>query len=98
MKPGIFEKLAALLDGKGKAMEAIANIPDGGMPPDLPQPPETEAMGPPESLPPVDTDGMPGVDPFTGLPLIAVENTPDQFPGNDEHEPDADAIGALFGI
>ena len=90
MKVDGIAKADGNVDGRGMAHEALTNIPDGGKPAELPVTPETEAQGPPEVTPPVETGGAPMFDEATGLPLIAMENSPEGFPGQAENDGEAD--------
>ena len=91
--------------GKGKAEAALDAIPEGGMPedvpvvPEMPEMPETEAMGPPADLPPENEpmgppEMMPpgGFNEEVGLPMVAIENTPDEFPGEGNEDWDDEDV------
>ena len=71
-------------------------IPEGGKPTDLPANPETQAQGPPEPTPPVDTGSAPDFHDLTGLPMIAMENTPETFPAEAENGEADDILDFLF--
>ncbi len=76
---------------KGMASEALNNVLEADQPGDLPAAPETEAMGPPDDLPPVETGEMPGFDPSTGLPTIVTDKLPEDFRSGEDDE-DGDDI------
>lgn len=83
--------------GRGMATEALNGLPEGGMPAELPAQPETEAMGPPESIPPVETGEAPEFDEATGLPIIAMGHVPQSFPAEAESNAEAgDVLDFLF--
>lgn len=80
MKAEAILKALGHADTRGMETDALSSIPDGGMPPELPADPETEAMGPPDDTPPVETGEVPEFDEITGLPFIAMNNSPEEFP------------------
>ena len=84
MKAGLLNKLIELVSNNPNAFSAVNGATEGGMPSDLPIGPQGEPMGPPEGLPPVDTGGIPEFNEETGLPYVAMEQTPDEFPGDDD--------------
>ncbi len=88
---GITEALGHT-SGRGKATEALDAIPDGGKPDDLPMKPEIEAQGPPDTLRPVETGEAPDFEFLAGIPMIPLENFPDDFPGQAEHNGEAEDI------
>ena len=73
------------VEGRGMAEDALSNIPEGGKPAELPANPVTDAMGPPEIVPPVDTGEQPLFDEVTGLPVFVLDKLPEGFrSGEDE--------------
>lgn len=97
MKATAISKVFGNADGRGMATDALTNIPDGGKPAELPENPEVEANGPPEFSPPVETGGAPVFDTATGLPMIAMENSPEGFPGQAENDGEAyEVLDFLF--
>jgi hypothetical protein len=97
MKAEALSKVLDLLSDKGQAAHVIEGVSVGHPPTELPDLPETEAMGPPEGMPPVDTDDVPSFDPSTGLPLVAIEHAPEDVPGLDDNEaPPTDILDLLF--
>lgn len=97
MKADAIMKALGKVEGRGNAEDALNNLPEGGKPAVLPVTPETEAKGPPETTPPVEAGGPPELmppvaaggppmfDETTGLPMIAMDKTPEGFPA----EPDS---------
>jgi len=99
MKPNLLEEILSLVEDNGRAADAIGAIPHGGKPDPLPGPPEVEAgppadTGRPDDAPPIEVgrpDGLPSeesaapvFDEATGLPCIATESVPGEFPGEAE--------------
>lgn len=84
MKLEAITKVLQLLAGKEQALSAVGGIPDDGKPAELPAHPETEAMGPPENTPPVEAGEIPAFNLETGLPYVAMDRTPEDFPGDDD--------------
>jgi len=93
MKENGIAKAMAKVAGKGRAAEALSELPDGGMPadipaaaeapelpelPDMPELPDvTPPMMPPETIPPVEAMGPPDFDPETGLPDVSMGRPPE---------------------
>ncbi len=92
MKADAILKATGNAGGRGMATDALSGLPDGDMPSELPAEPETEAMGPPYAVPPVETGEAPEFDEATGLPLIAMNNAPEGFPAEGESNGEADDI------
>ena len=91
MKTEAISKALANAETKGMASDPLSNILDGSMPAKLPADPESEPMGPPSDTPPVETGEVPDLGDI-GLPLIAMDSAPDEFPANPENDGDADDI------
>ena len=96
-------KMAAIMEaigkanGRGMAEDALEGALERGMPLDLPPEPETDPHGPPGGTPPVETGEAPAFDEATGLPFIAMENAPDEFPADAESDGQAgDILDYLF--
>ena len=96
MKADAIFKAHGHAEGRGLATDALNNIPDGGKPTELPAAPETEAQGPPEVTPPVETGSAPEFDLMTGLPVIAMENSPEGFPAEAEYGEADEILNFLF--
>ena len=92
MKADGISKAMEHAQGRGMADTALESIPEGGMPTDLPVAPETEAMGPPDVTPPVETGDVLEFDELTGLPLFAMDNVPNGFPAEAESDGEADDV------
>jgi len=95
MKADAIMKALGKAEGRGMAEEALNNIPEGGQPAELPAMPETEAMGPPDVTPPVETGEPPMFDEATGLPMIVLDKLPDTFRSGDEGEDDGEDLDML---
>ncbi len=92
---GIMKALAHAT-GRGMAEDTLNDLPEGGQPDDLPVPPETEAMGPPEIIPPVETGGQPEFDEATGLPMIVIDKLPEGFRSGEDEEDEDDDLELLL--
>ncbi|SMX24064.1 hypothetical protein [Boseongicola aestuarii] len=92
MKADAILKAIANAEGRGMATEKLSGLPEGGKPSELPVQPEPEAMGPPDTTPPVDTGEIPEFDEATGLPVIPMENAPQSFPAEPESYGQAEDI------
>jgi len=96
MKADAIEKALAQLDGRGMATDALTNTPVAGKPTDLPETPDIEANGPPETTP-VETGGAPEFHDLTGLPIIAMESAPEEFPADAAEDGEAgDVLDFIF--
>ncbi len=104
MKADAIMKAIGKVEAGSKAEEVLSSLPEGGKPADLPTMPETEAMGPPEVTPPVEAGGRPDMTPpvdaggppmfdaATGLPMVAMDKTPEGFPAEPDSSGEADEI------
>ena len=95
MKADAIMKALGLAEGRGMAENALNAIPEGGMPDDLPEIPQPEAMGPPETVPPVDTGEAPQFDEATGLPLMVLDKLPEGFRSGDDDDDDGGDVDLL---
>ncbi len=64
-------------------------------PPELPEQADA-AMGPPGTTPPDLPSETPSFDEATGLPVIAMDNTPDEFPGGNEDSEANNILDFIF--
>ena len=97
MKMDAIMKAIEKAEERGMAEETLDSLPAEGIPADIPAAPNTEVMGPPEVTPPVESGELPEFDEATGLPFIAVENFPEQFPAEAEsHGEVGDILDYLF--
>lgn len=92
MKAEAILKALGKAEGRGMAEDALNSIPEGGKPAELPATPETEAMGPPDVIPPVETGEKPLFDEATGLPVFVLDKLPEGFRSDevDDDEEDDD--------